>query len=185
MVGQDLPLSNRVSKGVPMFLHRVVAELPLVTLTLWLQSAGVAALVTWVRGALGRDTRKIGTLRSAALVVRLAIAVVVLHALEILLWATFYRWRCLPSWDSAIYFSASSYSTLGCNDVSLPSEWRTLAPLESVIGVLMCGISVSLLFAIVTRLINREEQSSPKEQGVGVTDRSFVQRNFSCRKTAK
>jgi hypothetical protein len=109
---------------------------------------------------LGRDTRKIGTLRSAALVVRLAVAVVVLHALEILLWAGFYRWRCLPSWDSAVYFSASSYSTLGCSDVSLPSSWRTLAPLESVIGVLMCGISVSLLFAIVTQLINRDERFS-------------------------
>ena len=168
-----------------MSFHRFVAELPLVTLTLWLQSAGIAALVTWVRRVLGGDMRKIGAFRSAALVVRLAMAVVVLHGLEILLWATFYRWHCLPSWDSAIYFSASSYSTLGCNDVSLPSKWRTLGPLESVIGVLMCGISVSLLFAIVTRLINREEQSSPKEQGAGVTHRSFVQGNFSCRKTAK
>ena len=139
------PFSNRVSKGVLMFLHRVGAELPLITLTLWLQSAGVAALIAWVRRALGRDTRKIGTLRSAALVVRLAVAVVVLHASEILLWAGFYRWRCLPSWDSAVYFSASSYSTLGCSDVSLPSSWRPLAPL-----------------AIVTRLINRDEQFSRK-----------------------
>jgi len=154
--------------------HRVVAELPLITLTLWLQSAGVAALVTWVRRVLGGDMRKMGTFRFAALVVRLAMAVVVLHGLEILLWATFYRWRCLPSWDSAIYFSASSYSTLGCNDVSLPSTWRTLGPLESVIGVLMCGISVSLLFAIVTRLINREERSSLKEQGPDVTRRGLA-----------
>ena len=105
-----------------MSLHRFGAELPLVTLTLWLQSAGVAALITWVRRALAGDIREMGALRSAALVVRLTMAVVVLHGLEILLWAGFYRWRCLPSWDSAIYFSASSYSTLGCSDVSLPSE---------------------------------------------------------------
>ena len=145
-----------------MFIHRFSAELPLITLTLWLQSAGISALIALVRRALAGDMREMSALRSAALVVRLAMAVVVLHGLEILLWATFYRWRCLPSWDSAIYFSASSYSTLGCNDVSLPSTWRMLAPLESVIGVLMCGISASLLFAIVTRLINREERSSPK-----------------------
>ena len=145
-----------------MFLHRIGAELLLIALTLWLQSAGVVALITWVRRALGHAPRKIGALRSAALVVQLAMAVVVLHALEILLWAGFYRWRCLPSWDSAVYFSASSYSTLGCSDVSLPSSWRTLAPLESVIGVLMCGISVSLLFAIVTRLIDREARSLNK-----------------------
>jgi voltage-gated potassium channel len=165
--------------------HRVVAELPLITLTLWLQSLGVAALVTWVRRFLDGDMRNLGAFRFAALVVRLAMAVVVLHGLEILLWATFYRWRCLPSWDFAIYFSASSFSTLGCNDVSLPSEWRTLGPLESVIGVLMCGISMSLLFAIVTRLINREERSSPNEQGADVSGRSLVRRNFSCRISTK
>jgi len=107
-----------------------------------------------------------------------------LHGLEILLSAGFYHWSCLPSWDSAMYFSASSYSTLGCSDLNLPSSWRALAPLESVIGVLMCGLSVSLLFAIVTRLINREERSSPKEQGAGVTHRSFVQRDISCGKIA-
>ena len=169
-----------------MFLHRVGAGLLLITLTLWLQSAGVASLIAWVRRALRRETRKHGTFHSAALVVRLATAVVVLHGVEILLWAGFYRWRCLPSWDSAIYFSASSYSTLGCSDESLlPSNWRALGPLESVMGVLMCGISVSLLFAIVTRLTNREERSSPKEQGANVTHRSSVQRNFSCRKTTK
>jgi voltage-gated potassium channel len=148
-----------------MLFHRVAAELTLITLTLWLQSAGVASLIAWVRRALRDRMRTMSAFRLTAFVVRLAIAVVVLHGLEIQLWAAFYRWRCLPSWDSAIYFSASSYSTLGCSDVTLPSNWRTLAPLESVTGVLMCGISASLLFAIVTRLINREERSSPVTRG--------------------
>jgi voltage-gated potassium channel len=167
-----------------MFIHRLCAEMLLVSLTLWLQSAGVAALIAWVRRALPNETRTMGAFRLAALVVRLAIAVVVLHGLEIMLWAGFYRWHCLPSWDSAVYFSASSYSTLGCSDVSLPSSCRMLAPLESVMGVLMCGLSVSLLFAIVTRLINREERSSPKEQSAGIIHRNFVQSNISCRKAA-
>jgi voltage-gated potassium channel len=146
-----------------MSVQRFGIELPLVTITLWLQSAGVAALIAWVRRALEGDIQQIGALRSAALIVRFTAAVVVLHGMEILLWACFYRWRCLPSWDSAIYFSASSYSTLGCSDVNLPSTWRTLGPLESIIGVLMCGISVSLLFAIVTRLTSRNARLSRKE----------------------
>jgi voltage-gated potassium channel len=146
-----------------MSVQRIGAELPLVILTLWIQSAGVAALIAWVRRALEGDMQQIGALRSAALIVRLTAAVVVLHGMEILLWACFYRWRCLPSWDSAIYFSVSSYSTLGCNDVSLQLNWRTLGPLESIIGVLMCGISVSLLFAIVTRLTSRNARSPRKD----------------------
>jgi voltage-gated potassium channel len=168
-----------------MSIHRFIAELPLIALTLWLQSAGIAALIAWARRGLAGDVREVSALRSAALVVRLAMAVVILHGLEILLWAGFYRWRCLPSWDAAVYFSASSYSTLGCNEVSLSSSWRTLGPLESVIGVLMCGISVSVLFAIVTRLINREERSSPEEHEASVTERCLVPRNISCGQITK
>jgi ion channel len=164
-------------KGEPVSFHRVVAEVPLITLTLWLQSLGVAALVAWVRRILAGDMRNLGVFRFAALLVRLAMAVVVLHGMEVLLWATCFNWRCLPSWGSAIYFSASSYSTLGCNDVSLPTDWRTLGPLESVIGVLMCGISASFLFAIVTRLINRDGRPSLK-QGASSAHHSLVSRSF-------
>ena len=148
--------------GATMFVHQACAAFLLVMLTLWFQSARIAALIAWVRHAVQGDIHKLDPIRSAALVVRLATAMIALHGLEILLWASFYRWFCLPSWNSAIYFSASSYSTLGCNDVSLPSTWRTFGPLESIVGVLMCGISVSLLFAIVTRLINREARLSRK-----------------------
>jgi hypothetical protein len=38
----------------------------------------------------------------------------------------------------------------------LPQKWRTLGPVESIIGVLMCGLSASFLFAIVSRLVDRE-----------------------------
>jgi len=65
-----------------------------------------------------------------------------------------------PSWESAFYFSAASYATVGYGDLVLPQVWRTLGPVESVIGVLMCGLSASFLFAIVTRLVEREVRLS-------------------------
>jgi hypothetical protein len=49
----------------------------------------------------------------------------------------------------------------------------------------MCGVSVSLLFAIVTRLIGGKERFSPEEQRTSVMWRNFFQRNLSCRKTQK
>ena len=89
-----------------------------------------------------------------------AVAIVILHGLVILLWATFYRMRCFPSSELAFYFSAISYSTVGYGDLILPSNWRLLGPLEAITGVLMSGISVSVLFALVTRLLDRDTQSS-------------------------
>ena len=60
------------------------------------------------------------------------------------------------------YFSAASYATVGYGDVVLPWMWRTLGPVESIIGVLMCGLSASFLFAIVSRLVDRETKLSPE-----------------------
>jgi len=37
-----------------------------------------------------------------------------------------------------------------------PWTWRTLGPVESIIGVLMCGLSASFLYAVVSRLVDRE-----------------------------
>jgi hypothetical protein len=61
---------SRTSKEKAIVCSSFGAELPLITLTLWLQSAGVAILIARVRRALEGDMRQIGTLRSAALIVR-------------------------------------------------------------------------------------------------------------------
>lgn len=142
------------------FFYKIGAAVLLLILTLWLQCSGLAALILWVRRAVASDLHKLGLLRSAALVVRLSAAVIALHGVLILLWAACYRWLCLPSWESAFYFSACSYTTVGYGDIVLPHHWRMLGPLEGIIGVLMCGVSVSLLFATVTRLVGREARSS-------------------------
>jgi hypothetical protein len=142
------------------FVREGSAAVVLVTLTLSLQCAGMAAMIAWTRTSLAPDVHRLGTLRSALLMVRLMTAFIGLHVLEILLWAGFYRWLCFPLWESAFYFSAASYATVGYGDVVLPWMWRTLGPVESIIGVLMCGLSASFLFAIVTRLVEREARVS-------------------------
>jgi voltage-gated potassium channel len=138
------------------FFHEVGTAVLMVIVTLWLQCAGLAALIVWVRRAVAGDLHRLGPFRSAVLVVRLTAAVIVLHVALILFWASCYHWLCFSSWESAFYFSASSYATVGYGDVVLPPNWRMLGPLEGIIGVLMCGMSVSVLFAMVTRLVGRD-----------------------------
>jgi len=141
-------------------LTQIGAAVLLVSLTLVLQVSAVTALIEWLKSVMNRDVHKGGPTYSATLVVESTVAIVLLHGLAILLWAVFYRLRCFPSWELAFYFSASSYSTVGYGDLILPSKWRLLGPLEGIIGVLMCGISVSVLFALVARLLDRDKQSS-------------------------
>jgi len=142
------------------FPYRACAAVLLVVLTLCLQCGGLAVLITWLRRAVASGIHKLSPFNSAALVMQSTAAVILLHALQVLLWASAYHWFCLPSWESAFYFSASSYATVGYGDLVLPSNWRMLGPLESIIGVLMCGVTVSLLFAVVTRLIGEAPSRS-------------------------
>ncbi len=140
-------------------LQQAGAAVLLVVLTLCLQCAGVAALITWLRSVAARGLHDLRMLHSAALVMQTTVVVIVLHGMVILLWASCYRGLCFPSWESAFYFSASSYTTVGYGDVVLALKWRLLGPLESMVGMLMSGISVGLLFAVITHLVEGESTS--------------------------
>jgi hypothetical protein len=144
----------------------------LVTLTLWIQCAGIAVLIHMARANIERGVSRLSSLYAAGLMIRFSILVIVLHFLQIFLWSLFYRWYCFPSWESSLYFSASSYSTVGYGDVVLPRVWHLLGPVESITGVLMCGISVSCLFAVATRLVERESGAPPLRDPSGVDGRS-------------
>jgi voltage-gated potassium channel len=143
------------------FLRQGAVAVILVTLTLSLQTAGMAGFVVWVRAYFARNTSRITPVRGAWLMIRITTLMLILQLIEVMLWAGFYRWKCFPSLDAALYFSSTSFSTVGYGDVVLPSTWRLLGPIESVTGVLMCGLSASGLFAIVTRLVQQEERFLP------------------------
>ena len=139
------------------FLQQTGAAVLLVLITLTIQCGGAAALIIWIR-SIPRETRKVRVFRCAALVMQTTVAVIILHGIVILLWASCYRWLCLPSWESTFYFSASSYATVGYGDVVLPSKWR-LGPLQNMVGMLMSEVSIGLLFAAVTHLVDGNSRS--------------------------
>jgi hypothetical protein len=147
----------------------------LVTLTLCIQCAGMAVLIRWARANIERGVARLSSFRAAVLMIRSSTLMVVLHFSQIFLWSVFYSQYCLLSWESSFYFSASSYSTVGYGDVVLPHVCRLLGPVESVTGVLMCGISVSCLFAVATRLVERASGAPPLQSANTLDGRSEVE----------
>ena len=75
---------------------------------------------------------------------------VLLHLLEILVWALFY-WigQIFPTLETAAYFSVVTYTTVGYGDVVPPLTWRVFASFEALVGILMCAWSTALLMAVV------------------------------------
>ena len=77
-----------------------------------------------------------------------------LHLAEISVWALFYWWqKCLPDAESSFYFSGVTYTTVGYGDLVLPKEWRLLGPVEGLTGILMCGLSTGVFFAVVSKFL--------------------------------
>ena len=85
--------------------------------------------------------------------IRLAWLIVLLHLVEITVWALLYIWQeAMPDLQSAVYFSAVTYTTTGYGDLVLPMEWRLLGAVEALTGILMCGWSAGFFFAVVSRM---------------------------------
>jgi hypothetical protein len=67
-----------------LLLHHIGVAFLLVTLTLWLECGGIAWLITWAQRAVAGDIHKVGSFRSAALVVRVTTAVIALQGEQVL-----------------------------------------------------------------------------------------------------
>ena len=55
----------------------------------------------------------------------------------------------LADWDTAIYFSIVTMTTVGYGDVILSGDWRLLAAFQAMTGMLVFGLSAAFLFAIL------------------------------------
>jgi hypothetical protein len=100
-------------------------------------------------------------LTQQAFVLVLVFAVVIgLSLIETGIWAAFYYYRDLFSnFETALYFSLGTYSTIGYGDVVLPQRWRLLGGIEGISGVLLCGLSGAFVFAVLNVLFQSRVQS--------------------------
>jgi hypothetical protein len=77
-------------------------------------------------------------------------SLLLLHLAEAIVWALFFRLvGGLPDLESAVYFSLTSYTTVGYGDLVLPAPWRLLGPIEAAVGVLMLGWSTGILVIVI------------------------------------
>jgi Ion channel len=119
---------------------------------------GVTSAFRWLR----RQEITTGRLASWTwLFVRLAGWIVLLHVVEITVWAfTYVLVRAMPELQSALYFSAVTYTTTGYGDLVLPPRWRLVGAVEALTGILMCGWSTGFFFAVLTRMFAADVRPS-------------------------
>lgn len=129
-------------------LQVVFSVFLLVAVTVAIHGAGLALLLRGARRR--RVSAAMPFWPIAGALIRLAWGLILMHLAEIAVWGLFYFWRgCLPDAEAAFYFSGVTYTTVGYGDLVLARPWRLLAPIEALTGILMCGLSAGLFFAVV------------------------------------
>ena len=85
--------------------------------------------------------------RSMAMIATV-LAIFFVHTIEIWLWALAYiALGALSNIEHALYFSTTTFSTIGYGDVVLSHDWRLLGSLEGISGLLLIGWSTAYLVA--------------------------------------
>jgi hypothetical protein len=99
------------------------------------------------------------------LLIQLAGWMVLLHLVEISVWALYYYWKgAIADVDAALYFSVVTYTTTGYGDIVLPEPWRLVGGVEALTGILMCGWSTGFFFAVVSRMYRGAGQAGQGPQ---------------------
>ena len=124
-----------------------------VVLMVTIHSAGLVAITRSLRLHQDRSIPNEWGLRAAAVLSTYGVLLFVLHLIEIFIFAAFYRWTgSLKSMEEALYYSASSYATLGVT-ARFSEEWRLVGALEALIGFVLIGWSTAAMVRTLRRIV--------------------------------
>ena len=136
----------------PMIANFALASF-MVGLTVCIHFSGLLAL-TWLMRRRGHHLRPHeGASRVAVLIVLVVLGLVAILTVEIWLYAAAYRVvGAFADFEEALYFSTTSFTTIGYGDVVLDRRWRLLGAIEGANGLLLFGWSTAFMLSIIQRL---------------------------------
>jgi len=150
-----------------MRLDEVMWGCLLLAATIIIHGAGLF-YTTRMSGALMARMRKPREGFGLGVVILMVWVIVVLHLIEVTVWAGFFMWKdAQPNVFSAFYNALVNYTTLGAG--YLPLRWRLLEGMLGMAGLLSFAFSTSVLVAVAQQLMQRglTEQQQKSERTAG------------------
>ena len=132
-------------------LAKVADAFLLLALTVIIHAAGLTIILR--RLPLWKTADDAGFISRTWLLIQLASWAITIHMVEIAIWGLFFWWKkCLPDFESSLYFAVVTYTTVGYGDLVLAKGWRLVAGVEALTGILMCGWSTGFFFIVASKL---------------------------------
>lgn len=139
----------------------------MVGVTVIIHFAGLLILM-WLLRSRGHNFRAHeSVLGQIAAIVFVVLGLVAIHTVEIWLYAIlYYGLGALQHFEEALYFSTTSFTTIGYGDVVLDRKWRLLGAIEGANGLILFGWSTAFLFSVIARIRTLEHDwlEAPREQ---------------------
>jgi hypothetical protein len=140
-------------------LSKLVIAWCLMALCVTIHAIGLTGALSWMKPR--RATIEGHFWPATGMLICVAAWTVLLHLLQIAVWGFFYTWKQgMPDLQTALYFSAVTYTTTGYGDLVLPKEWRLVGGVEALTGILMCGLSTGLFFVVFVKLFGPQRGDS-------------------------
>lgn len=92
-------------------------------------------------------------LRPAAAVIFVILCLIAAHSVEIWIYAAlYYLVGASATFETALYFSTVTFTTLGYGDVILDERWRLIAAIQAANGIILFGWSTAFLAVVIGKL---------------------------------
>ena len=96
------------------------------------------------------------SVRGVAMIMALVLGLFIVHGLEIWLYATLYlELGAIEGLRHAVYFSTQTYAAIGYSDEAIAHDWKLVAAIEGINGLLLIGWSTAFFVTIMGRFGRR------------------------------
>ncbi|MBD3747674.1 MAG: two pore domain potassium channel family protein [Sphingopyxis terrae] len=134
-------------------VHQLMLATLVVGMTVIVHLVGLAILLAVLRRYRRAERRVLIVLLNGAAILVAAFGLFALHSVEIWIWAGVFQWLgAFADFEHALYFSTSTYVTIGYGDIVLPPGLRILGAIEGASGIILIGWSTAFFFSIVDRM---------------------------------
>ena len=132
---------------------QIFAAIALIIIATIIHGTGVVATSKLFRYEEESLRRRRLAFREFQLMVPMALCMFGIHAIEITMFALFYLTvGALGSFEEALYFSASAYTTLGQSGAEIVA-WRIVGAFEGLTGFILIGWSVAVFVTDMEKVL--------------------------------
>ena len=135
-----------------MFANLALATF-MVVLTVSIHLGGLLGLLWALRDRAHRLRPHDSRVGQLAVILFVVLGLVVSHTVEIWLYGfAFWVIGAVRDFESALYFSTVTFTTLGYGDIVLDGKWRLFGAIEGGNGLILFGWSTAFLLSVTSRL---------------------------------